>query len=528
MRDIKGRKKWVTSGFLFLVAALITALALTSCAGGGGNGEEPEQRIVKYGFPTTGLGGYIGIDPNSAQYIVGQACSDTLIKRDPATRALVPGLATSWEANRDELYVDYVLRQDVKFQNGDPFTAEDVQYSIERMKDPDIAGPSDAALYDDFIGEVEIIDDYHVRVHYKQWAWGSLTVSPWIVPMNYIEEEGLEEWAEEPVLTGPFKIVDWERDISVHFVKAFPEEGHWYYGSDTPNYDELYIYSIVEPSTRLAMLKAGELDAAQVPPANIPDVENDPNLTMVMSEYGSAYWIIFYDMDLPGPSPLQDPNVRKAVSLAIDRAGIAENVFFDTYEPWGSYYAPYMLGYRYRDPDPYDPDEARRLLEEAGYPDGFDTVFSYPLDYTQQSQAVIASLANAGIRAEAQGLEPTTWGTMLYNEELTGMGYLHVPWWGGNYYPDVVFGQEVMDWASAFAKRIPEIGAAFGNMLFLTETMEELEQAAWEAEDVFFELGYKIPVWAIHAAYAYGSTIDSWQPEMGEPQHPNLVYIKYK
>ncbi len=71
--------------------------------------------------------------------------------------------------------------------------------------------------------------------------------------------------------------------------------------------------------------------------------------------------------------------MRKAVSLAIDRPGIAENVLHGLYEPRGSYWAPYSFGYRYREPDPYDPDEARRLLEEAGYPDGFDTYFSFPL-----------------------------------------------------------------------------------------------------------------------------------------------------
>jgi len=92
--------------------------------------------------------------------------------------------------------------------------------------------------------------------------------------------------------------------------------------------------------------------------------------------------------------------------------------------------------------------------------------------------------------------ELTTWATMLYNKELTGMGYIRIPWWGGNYYPDLVFGQEVMDWASAFAKRIPEFTTAFANLL-KAENEDALEQAAWAAEDLFFQLGYKIPACAI-------------------------------
>ena len=530
---MKGRKRWITGGFLFLVVALIGALVLTACGGGGGNGgnggngETPRPWIVRYGYPTTGIGGVVGIDPSTTiAGIVSVQTAESLFRGDPDTLEVVPSLATSFEAGPSHFYVDYTIRQGVKFHNGDLMTAEDVKFSYDKMHDYDLVEAL-APVYDRFIDRVEIIDTDKVRVYFKEWSWNWLTSSPVIIPKNYIEDVGWEEWAEEPVLTGPFKIVDWERDVYAHLVKAFPEEGHWYYGTDFPNYDELYIYSVVEPSTRLAMLKAGELDASHVPPANIPDVENDPNLTLTTSKYSSAWDVIFYDRFDPF-SPFYDPDVRRAVSLAIDREGIAENVMHGAVEPWGSYWAPYTLGYRYREPDPYDPDEAQRLLEEAGYPDGFDTYFAFPLDQQLISDAVMASLADVGIRAESRGYEPTTWGTMLYVDQHIGMGYIHLPGWYGRTNPDAIWGDEIYSWGAQVSRDIPEVEDIFDQMV-MAANEEELEQAAWAAEDLTFELEWKIPVWAIHASFAYGPTIENWNPGWpGDEYTQNLIILHYK
>ena len=530
---MKGRKRWVIAGVLVVVAALIAVIMLTGGAppGNGGNGtpSPPRPWIVKYGHPTTGLGGVIGIDPQTSSTIVAFQTAEILFLSDPETREPTPFLAIDLEYNEEESYVDIFLREGVRFHNGDNMTAEDVKFSYDRMKDVDLVGGW-APIYQRWIDRVEVIDDYQVRIYWTEGEEGSprkdFPLQPVIVPKNYIEEVGWEEWAEKPVLTGPFKIVDWARDVYIHFVKAFDE--HWYWG-DLPNYDELIILSVPEASTRLAMLKTGELDAAVVPPANVPDVDSDPNLTRVMSEWCYSWDIVFYDMGNPDqPSPLHDPKVRKAVSLAIDRARIGENVLFGTHEPKGSYWAPYSFGYRYREPDPYDPDEARRLLEEAGYPDGFDTSFAYPMDQSAKAaQAVIASLSEVGIRAQDVALEPTTWGVKCYYDQHVGMGYMWMPGWGGRYYPEDVFGDELYSYAAQVSRNNTEVTEAYERMLS-AEDEEEYMQAAWAAEELVYDvLGYKIPVWAVHTAYAYGPTIDSWQPWQGIAEQ-GLVEIKYK
>ena len=528
MRDTKGSKRWFNVGTAILVVVVIGLLVLMACDGGGNGGNgTPRPWTVRYGYPTTGIGGIVGIDPaTTVAGIVSVQTAESLFRGDPDTLEVVPSLATGYEVAENLSYIDYTIRQGIKFHNGDNVTAEDVKFSYDRMHDYDLVEAL-SLIYDRFIDHVEIIGTYQVRVHFNEWSWNWLTSSPVIIPKNYIEDVGWEEWAEEPVLTGPFKIVDWQRDLYVHYEKAFPEEGHWYYGTDVPNYDELRIWSVVEPTTRLAMLKTGELDASHIPPANIPDVENDPNLISATSEYSSAWSVIFYDW-ANNESPLSDPDVRRAVSLAIDREAIAENVMNGAVEPWGSYWAPYTLGYRYREPDPYDLVEAQNLLAGAGYPEGFTTTFAFPLDQQLASEAVIASLANAGINAVTTPYEPTTWGMMLYNDEHVGMGYIHLPGWYGRTYPDSIWSDEVYGWAAQVSRDIPEVADIFDQMVTAANE-EELEQAAWAAEDLVFELEWKIPVWAIHAVFAYGPTIENWNPGWpGDEYTQNLIILHYK
>ena len=535
MRVMKNRKSWMTVGFLVFVVALIGALVLTACApsGNGGNGRTPRPRpwVLKFARATTGIGGTIGIDPmTSSSYSINALQSESLIHLDRETLQRGPGIATSWEFNREEMYIDYWLRDDVRFHNGDLVTAEDVKFSWDRCFYEELVSGW-ATILERFVDSVEVVAEDQVRIYVNEWSWSYFAESggPPIIPQDYIEDlcggditnaEGWIEWAENPVLTGPFKVVDWELDNYAHLVKAFDE--HWYYGA--PPFDEAYIYVVVEPSTRLAMLKAGEVDIANIPPANVPDVENDPNLTLVMSEYSSPWMIRFYDVFYPSePSPLLNPDVRRAVSLAIDREGIAENVFSGTFEPWGSFYPPYHVAYRYREPDTYDPDEAQRLLEEAGYPDGFDTVFSYPLDRAAESEAVIASLVDVGIRAEATGYEPTTWATMLWTDQHRGMGYIHQPWWGGSTYFDI--GQLVYDWGAQGTRNSPEIAAAYDAQVAAPD-LEAYTLACQAAEDVFWELDCQIVLWAVHGAYGYtNDTIEDWQPWPGGELDQNFMYV---
>jgi len=392
-------------------------------------------------------------------------------------------------------------------------TAEDVAFSYNRMQDADIVGHGPATVWSLFLNYAEVINDYQVRIHWNDMGSPVRIVNPFqpvIVPKDYIEAVGWEAWADSPVLTGPMKVVDWQCDVYIHLEKAFPEEGHWYWG-DLPNYDELRLWSVPESSTRLAMLKAGELDIADIGRASIPEVNADPDLTLVMEQYTSTWSIHFCDYDNPG-TPLSNSTVREAVSLAIDREGIAENVLHGSAEPWGSYYAPDMLGYEYREPDAYNTTEAIALLTAAGYADGFDTFFNYPQGEETAAAAVIACLNEVGIRAEARPYEFMTWIDKYTNDEFDGMSWTPVPMWVEPYYPDRVFlDSEIQGLGAPISKYIPEIHEA-SDQILASETEEEMIAAAQAGAELVQELGYRTIVWAMKGVYAYGPTIEEWDP----------------
>jgi len=525
------RKRRSILPVLLLVAALIGVIVLAACApsgnGGNGNGTPPPRPwIVKFGYEI-GFQGANRLDPHATVQAPLSGCyAEGLIAKDQVTGEVMPGLATGWEVAPDWSYIDYFIREGVTFHNGDLMTAEDVKFSFDRAMLEE-TNPLGWYYLVDEIDSVEIIDDHQVRVYMtgeydlNKPAHGLLEGTSVIVPKDYIEEVGNEEFGLEPVGTGPFKVVDWAADEYVHLEAV---EDHWRH---TPNYDELMFMTVPETATMYAMLATGELDIAVIMPSLIPDVDANPDLTRVMSTHSTIRAIIFYDMARPDePSPFLDPDVRKAVSLAIDRVGISENVFFGSYIPWGSYYAPYVLGYRYREPDPYDPDEARRLLAEAGYPDGFDTEFVFPTNYQIESEATIACLEEIGIRVEAIQMESMTWVTEHILGTHRGIGFTFIPMWSGNIHPIMTFAGEV----GAFdpvGRNYEELVEAADNLMFAT-TEEEIIQAAWAAEDLVWSLNYKIPVFAVLGAYAYGPTIEWWQPRPGMEHSPGLEYIRFK
>jgi peptide/nickel transport system substrate-binding protein len=514
---------------LLLVTVLIAALVVTACGDGNGGNGNPRPWVLHYGYPTTGIGNADGIDPAVNLALIGIQTAEVLFVADPETHEPLPFIGTNISWSENQSYADIWLRDDVKFHNGDHMTAEDVKFSYDSIIWPeDRFGDPANPLWQRFFDHIEVIDTYHVRVHMKDVEMPpreDIALQPIIVPKDYIEEVGWEVWAQAPVLTGPMKITDWQADVYCHLEKAFPEEGHWYWG-DLPNYDELRIWSVVEPSTRLAMLKAGELDIAQVPPAMVNEVEDDPDLTLVMSEYCSAWNVIFYDW-ANNDSPLSDPDVRRAVSLAIDRESIGTAVTQGTHVPYGSYYAPYGFGYEERAPDPYNLVEAQSLLTTAGYPEGFDTYFVYPQDKETVSAAIIASLNGAGIRAQAQPYEPTTWATMLATDEHVGMGYMHIPAWYGRYYAEDIVGDEVWAWGAQVSRDIPEVEAAWDALVTADDEVEYLAAAQAVQPLIYDELGYKIPVFAEHFAFGYGTDIEEWVPWPGTNQQ-SLMEVTYK
>lgn len=321
---------------------------------------------------------------------------DGLVALSGDMMEITPALATAWE-KVDDLTWNFTLREGVQFHNGEPFTAEAVKYSIERLLDPDAV-----RFNTDYrqIGEVEVIDDYTVVIR-------TLTPDPnflaklfslHIVPPVYTASISEEEFSANPVGTGPYKFVEW-----ILGQRLVLEANDDYWGG-RPSVDRLVYRPIPEASTRLAELQAGTVDIiVQLNYDAIPLVEADPNLR---AEANTGRRTVFMHMDLfVGIEPLQDVRVRQAMSYAIDRQLIIDAVLNGYGTPLATIFRPDMAGYTPDfEPYPYDPERARELLAEAGYADGFDVRFMTSDGILNKgvevAEAIGAMLGDVGIRTE--------------------------------------------------------------------------------------------------------------------------------
>ena len=328
------------------------------------------------------------------------ALHDALVKPMPGN-AFTPSLAESWTTSKDGLSYEFALRRGVKFHNGDPLTAEDVKFSFERYKG---AGASTLKAR---VAAVEIVDPLHVRFRFKQ-PWPDFmtfyatpaTGAAWIVPKKYVERVGDEGFKKAPVGAGPYRFVSFNPGVEL-VLEAY--EGFW---RKTPAVKRLVFKSVPDESTRLAMLKRGEADVAySIRGPNAEEVKRTAGLTLRPTSPTFTEWIVFTQQFDP-KSPWADQRVRLAANLAIDRKAINEAeylghgklAFSIVPRDFEFYWAPSSY--------PFDPERAKKLLAEAGYPKGFDAVeMASDAVYAPEAEAVINGFQTIGIRARLQPME---------------------------------------------------------------------------------------------------------------------------
>ena len=327
------------------------------------------------------------------------ALHDAVVKPMPG-KALAPSLAESFTASEDALTYDFVLRQGVKFHNGEPVTAEDVKFSFERYK-----GTS-AQLMKDRVAAIEVADARHVRFKLKApWPdfltfYGSATGAGWIVPKKYVEKVGPEAFMKAPIGAGPYKFVSFTPGVEL-VMEAF--EGYW---RKVPSVKRIVFKVIPEESTRLAALKGGEIDIVYSIRGELADeLRSTPGLTLKPVYPPGPFWLYFPEQWDP-KSPWHDVRVRRAANLAIDRPTINKALTLGFSKLTNSI-IPDMFDYAWHPPAPvFDPAKAKQLLAEAGHPNGFDAgEYSCDSSYANLGEAVINNLQAAGIRVRLRPLE---------------------------------------------------------------------------------------------------------------------------
>jgi len=332
-------------------------------------------------------------------YMVMYAMHDAMVKPMPGQNP-APSLAKSWSMSEDGLAYEFVLREGPKFHNGEPVTAEDVKFSFERFRG---SGHSDMKAR---VEAVEIPAPNVVRFKLKEpWPdfltyYGNATGAGWIVPRKYVEKVGEEAFKKAPVGAGPYKFVSFTPGVEL-VVEAF--EGYW---RKAPSIKRIVYKVIPDESTRLVALKRGEVDIAYSIRGELAaEIERTPGLT-VRATVGSAPYYMYFPEQWDPKSPWHDKRVRLAAKYAIDYNSINKALTLGHSHITGSVMPENFEFYKQMPAPEYNPDKARQLLAEAGYPNGFDAGF-YTCDasYANLAEAVVNNLAAVGIRAKLRPLE---------------------------------------------------------------------------------------------------------------------------
>jgi peptide/nickel transport system substrate-binding protein len=374
-----------------IAVALLAVLALTSAAVAAPEGQMTWGVHVSLAPTWFDPAETLGI---ITPFLVMYALHDALAKAMPGNPT-APSLAESWQMSPDGRVYEFTLRKGVKFHNGEPLTADDVKFSFERYR-----GAS-AKTLKERVAAVETPDPLHVRFRLKNpWPdfltfYTAASGAGWIVPRKYVEKIGDDAFKKAPIGAGPYKFVSFTPGVEL-VMEAF--EGYW---RKTPSVKRLVFKVISDESTRLAALKRGEIDVVYSIRGELAEeLQRTPGLTLKPTVIQSPQWISMLDQWDP-KSPWYDRRVRLAANLAIDRAAINQAITLGhsrlTYSIIPSTFEFFWQPPAY----PFDPAQARKLLAEAGYPNGFDAGDYYlDISYANVQETIANYLQQIGIRTK--------------------------------------------------------------------------------------------------------------------------------
>ncbi len=345
------------------------------------------------------------------------AMHDALVRPLPGGQRMGRSLAESWTESRDGLTYEFKLRPGVKFHNGDPVTSEDVKFSFDRYKG---AGASELHAR---VRQVVVVDPLTIRFVLKEpWPdfmtfYGTTaTAAGLVVPKKYMQQVGDDGFTKAPIGAGPYRFVSDKPGVEV-VLEANP-----HYWRKVPSVKRVILKSVPEGTTRVAMLKKGEIDMAYaLDGEDAENVRRDPRLTLVPSKHASIFWIEMTEQWDP-KSPFADKRVRQAAILALDRKTINEVACLGYCPPTGVIIPRVMDFALQTQPPAYDPAKAKQLLAEAGYPRGFDAGELTPTPpFATVAETSLNYLAAVGIRAKLRTMERAAFLAAWRDKKLRGL-----------------------------------------------------------------------------------------------------------
>jgi len=383
-----------------------------------------------------------------------------LVEFESGSVLIQPCLATSWEASADGTEIVFNLRKGVKFHDGTDFNADAVVFSFARQYDTNHPyyqygqWPYWGWMYGD-IDKVEKTDDYTVKVVMKNIN-ASIMTSLAMFTVNIVSPANAEKYKEDafknPSGTGPFKFVEWVKD---DHITLEANENYW---RERAKLDKLIFKVIPDASARLMALEVGEVQGIEYPnPADFDRIRankdlkllTEPGMNIGYMAINTGYGYIDANKNgvhdiadeplvkTPGYyEPLTKKKVRQAINMAIDKQSIVDNIYIGTASVAKNGMPPWMLGHNDEVVDyPYDPERAKTLLAEAGYPDGFEVTLyvmpvsrPYMFDPPKIGEAIQSYLGAVGIKVNIYQVD---WGTYL-QETMDGNAQMCLLGWTGD------------------------------------------------------------------------------------------------
>ncbi|MES2606538.1 MAG: peptide ABC transporter substrate-binding protein [Pseudomonadota bacterium] len=442
-----------------LVFVTLLGLMLSGCGGNGEEGSSGNETRVQEGNRLGVL--HIGnaaepaaLDPHittgvTESYLI-QALFEGLVIKNPDTLVPEPGVASSWDISEDGRVYTFHLRDNARWSNGDPITAEDFRWSWQRALTPELgsaynymyfaivnAQPFATGETTDFsqVG-VKVLDEHTLEVTLREPTPYFLQLldhhSTYPVHRATIEAFGsatdrLSQWARVGsfVGNGPFKLAEWQINSHIRV-----ERSETYWDNATTKLNAIVFYPIDSQTTEERMFRDGQLHHTyDVPLDKVPVYLAEQPETIALSPYLGSY---FYLINTTR-APVNDARVRRALALSIDRKLIAETVTENVFIPAYSVVPPGTMEYQPPKLFDYDPEEARRLLAEAGYPNGQGfpgfTILYNTLEQHQKIAVAIQQMwrQELGINVELQNQE---WQVYLNSEHLSEYDVVRRGWIG--------------------------------------------------------------------------------------------------
>lgn len=386
---------------LFLTVSLL--LVFTACSKG--DSSEPREDVLKIAYTTDPQ----GLDPHRTAAIstfnVSANIYDTLLTVTPDWK-VEKRLVEDYQVSEDGMEITFQLKEGVLFHNDREMTAQDVKLSFERLMGDESPKAKDYAN----IKEIEVLGDYEIV--FRTAKLDSELVKSFCYPWTaIIPIEEADNLKSKPVGTGAYKFVEWMPQE--HIILTANNDYH----DNPPMVDRLEFKLIPDATSQIAALQTGDVHIVEIQGNQVEILKKDANLK-IYSEPMNAVQLLALNLDR---DIFKDVNVRRAIAMAINKDDINSAVVYGFGSSVGAHLpVNYPDYYDTNDVIPYDPEEAKILLAEAGYPDGFEVELVLPKNYqlhVDAGQVIADQLSKIGIKADVKIVEWGQWLSDVYTNK---------------------------------------------------------------------------------------------------------------